>query len=517
MKKKLIGFLFLILMTGGIFAGGSQANSTISGPQKITYWCGLAGGIVSDNFTNLGDTPFGRGLMERTGVNVEFIHPPVGAVDEQFNLIVASGVYPDLIEYNWLNFPGGPEKAIADNVIVKLNDVFSKYSPNISSYLKNNPDFDKMIRTDNGSYYNFPMIRIPENRFATITMIRKDWLDEYKLQVPTTYDEWQNVLTVFKDRKKVIPLSFESNFLLGNEALFSYGFDTIAGLFTGFDGKIHWGQAEPGFRDYVTLMNRWYRSGLLDPDVISLNLSQVAAKMTTGNAGASIGWIGSRMGGWMGPGRKSNPDFSLVATPIPVKNKGSKSNFSSISQAYNWAGGCVAITSACKNIELAAKLMDWGYSNEGILYYTFGTEGVSYTMVNGKPVYTNLITKNPGGWTMAQSLGAYTRANYTAPSIIRNYLPQYYEYPEQKEALSFVIPETSARLIPPLTPTPAESREYAAIINDINTYSNEMLTKFILGSENLSNWDNYIKTVNSMGLPRALEIQNNALNRFRSR
>ena len=44
-------------------------------------------------------------------------------------------------------------------------------------------------------------------------------------------------------------------------------------------------------------MNQWYREGLLDPDVVSLNLQQVTAKMVGGTAGASIGWIGSRMGG----------------------------------------------------------------------------------------------------------------------------------------------------------------------------------------------------------------------------
>jgi putative aldouronate transport system substrate-binding protein len=97
------------------------------------------------------------------------------------------------------------------------------------------------------------------------------------------------------------------------------------------------------------------------------------------------------------------------------------------------------------------------------------------------------------------------------------YIEQYYTYAEQKEALGFVLPETSARLVPPLTPTPEESREYASIINDINTYANEMLTKFILGTESLSNWDTYVRTINNMRLARALEIQNNALARYNRR
>jgi putative aldouronate transport system substrate-binding protein len=410
--------------------------------------------------------------MERTGVTIEFLHPPAGGNVEQFNLIIASGEMPDIMESNWLGFPGGPDKAISDGVIIKLNEVFTKYSPSISAYLKANPDIDKMIRTDSGSYYGYPMLRDENNRFSTVSMIRKDWLDELGLAVPETYDEWHTVLTAFKERKNVTPLSFESGFLLGSEAIFSYGFDTMAGLYVGFDGKIHWGQVDPGFRDYVTLMNRWYREGLLDADFATLNFQQVSAKISGGTSGASIGWIGSRLGGWMGPGRAANPRFSLVGTPVPVRRKGEKSNFSPISLAYNSSAQSTAITSTCKIVETAAKVIDWSYSDECRRYYSYGTEGVSYTMVNGVPTYTDLILKNPNGWPVSEALGAYTRVNYTAPSIPDgNYIKQYYSYDEQKAALGFVLLETSARLVPPVTPSFEESREYAGTINDINTYS----------------------------------------------
>jgi putative aldouronate transport system substrate-binding protein len=520
MKRKTIplAVCLFVLSLPCLFANGRQAASSSTTPQKITWWCTLSSGIVSDHYSNLGDTPFAKGLMERTGVTIEFLHPPAGGSAEQFNLIIASGDMPDVMESAWLGYPGGAEKAISDGVIVKLNDVFARYSPSITAYLKANPDIDKMIRTDNGSYYQYPMIRDEKNRFSTVTMIRKDWLDELGLSVPETFDEWHTVLTAFKEKKNVVPLSFESGFLLGNEAIFSHGFDVIAGLYVGFDGKIHWGQVEPGFRDYITLMNQWYREGLLDPDFATLNYQVVSTKVSGGSSGASIGWIGSRLGGWTGPGRATNPRFSLVGTPVPVRRKGEKAKFSAISLPYSSGSVGAAITTSCKNVDVAAKVLDWAYSDAGRLYYTFGTEGVSYTMMRGVPTYTDLITKNPNGWTFAQGLGAYTRANYTAPSIPDGrYIEQYYSYDEQKGALGFVLPETSARVVPPITPTPEESREYAAIINDINTYANEMLTKFILGTENLSGWDTYVRTINGMGLARALEIQNKALARYNKR
>ena len=37
---------------------------------------------------------------------------------------------------------------------------------------------------------------------------------------------------------------------------------------------------------------------------------------------------------------------------------------------------------------------------------------------------------------------------------------------------------------------------------------------FILGTENLNNWDNYVNTIKKFGIDRAIEIQNAALSRY---
>ena len=73
-------------------------------------------------------------------------------------------------------------------------------------------------------------------------------------------------------------------------------------------------------------------------------------------------------------------------------------------------------------------------------------------------------------------------------------------------------------VIPPITPTQEEGTEYASIMNDINTYADEMTSKFIMGTEDIeTGFDKYIETLNQMGLERATEIQNAALERYQSR
>ena len=103
--------------------------------------------------------PFFKELMKKTGVTIEFIHPSQGQESESLNLLLASGYLPDLIENNWYGFTGGPEKALSDGYILPLNDVFKQYSPNLNKYLSDNPEIDKMVKTDAGKYYVYPFIR----------------------------------------------------------------------------------------------------------------------------------------------------------------------------------------------------------------------------------------------------------------------------------------------------------------------------------------------------------------------
>ena len=181
-------------------SASGEFSYPISSDEVLTYWCELNQN-VSANYSNLGETPFARELMKETGVTIDFQHPPANQGKEQFSLLLADGSLPDLMEYAWMNYPGGPEKAIQDGNIMALNEVFEKYCPNVMKYLEENPDVDKMIKTDDGHYYVFPFVRGDEALCHTIgPMLREDWLEELGLEVPTTIDEWHTVLTAFKEK-----------------------------------------------------------------------------------------------------------------------------------------------------------------------------------------------------------------------------------------------------------------------------------------------------------------------------
>ena len=506
-------------------AGGETAAEEFSYPMEagdtLTYWAQLST-TVSPNFANLGDTPFAKAWMEQTGTQIEFMHPPAGQIKEQFSLILADGNLPDMMEYNWLaDYPGGPEKAIRDGVIISLNDVFAQYCPNITKYLKENPDIDKMVKTDEGTYYAFPFVRGDKNLCNTIgLMLRQDWLEELGLEVPTTIDEWHTVLTAFKEKKgATAPYCPEYTRVdLMNADPFMAAFNVNKNFYIGEDGTVQYGSVKEEYKQYLETMAQWYAEGLIDPDLATLKFDQVNAKMTNGTAGVSLGFAGSYMGTWINAGKTSDENYMLVPAPYPTLEKGAKAEYGYKDTQYTGRAS-VAITTSCKNVERAARLLDYAYGEEGHMLFNFGVEGESYTMVDGEPIYTDWILNNPDGWPVGQAMSAYIRGNNNGPFIQDlRYLGQYYTMDSQKDSVP-VWGDTNAdaHMLPPITPTSDESKEASSIINEITTYRDEMALKFIFGAESLDNFDQYVKNIQNMGLDRVLEIENAALERYNSR
>lgn len=501
----------------------TSGDTTVSYPLQeggsVSYWIELNPNVAS-NYTALEDTVFAQTLQANTGVDIEFTHPAVGQVTEQFNLLMSNKTLPDIIEYSWVSYSGGPQKAIEDGVIIPLNDIIDQYCPNLKAYLEENPEVDKMIKTDDGTYYCFPFLRGADKLLtSTGTMIRQDWLDDLGMEVPTTMDEWYEVLTAFKNEKgATAPFTYQySSVSLTDHNPFAYAYGAPRGFYLGDDGTVHFGAVEDGFKEYLMTMNKWMSEGLLDMDLATLTGDQVSAKITNGAAGASFGWCGSNMGVWTNAGKATDEKFSLAPAPYPVVNEGDTPQFGQRDNNYVGAGSA-AITTSCQNVELAARLLDYGYSEEGHMLFNFGVEGESYTLVDGEPIYTDEILANPD-LSIAHAMVGYIRGNYNGPFVQDGrYVEQYYTLDTQKQALEiWSATNAKAHTLPPITPSVDESKEQSQIMNEISTYRDEMTLKFILGTESFDNWDNYVNTINNMNLERVLEIQNAALERYNNR
>lgn len=531
MKKK----KFLAVGLAGVLALSAIGLSGCSGGQtngsdeltSFTYWVPMDS-VIATRVNSFNDITIYQQREKDSGIHIEFIHPALGQEKEQFNLMIASRELPDVIEYNWEAYNGGPKAAIDDGIIIALNDYIDSVTPNFKNAITSRdelaPIYDKGTKTDSGQYFAFPAFNVGKYRTFGGPMIRKDWLDELGLEMPETIDEWTTVLTAFKEKKGAsAPLSATADYFIVYSNSFNGAFGIGAGLRLYLDGDtVKFAPLESGAKEYLAVLRDWYKQGLLDKEFSSIKSSAVDAKIIQGNSGATVGYLGSAMGKYLKQMATEDPKYNLVCAPYPVLNKGEKNGF--MLTASDVAERQLAITTACKNPDAVAKWADYWYSDEGYMMVNFGVEGDSYKIVDGKPVYTDKILHNPDGLSIAETLGMSTRATAAAPGFNQapEYLEQYYEFPQQIEGFKMWAENASdakARLVPRgVYATAEESEEVAALISDINTYVQESFLKFITGEDSLDNYDKFVETLKStFKVDRYLEIEQNMYDRYLAR
>lgn len=514
----------------GATAAPSSSPTTVTYPIKtdvtLKYWMELHSNATS-YAKNFGDLQIAKDLQQKTGIKVEYIHPATGQASEAFNILVASGDLPDIIEYRWTNnYPGGPNAAISNGIITKLNDSITKYSPNLQKLLKKYPDIDKGMKTDDGVYYFYPFLRGEPGSTELLStaggIVRKDWLDELSIPVPETIDDWYTMLKAFKEKKGVeIPLTGYADPNPANGSQITYLFDGAFGISNTFyidGGKVKFGPGEKAYKDMLIFMAKLYKEGLLDKNFSTTDKKTMDANMLNGKSGATYGSGGSHVGTYMNTMKDKDPKYNVVGVKQPVLKKGEKLKYGNISPLLDPTVQAV-ITTKCKNVEIAARYLDYGYSEEGHLLYNFGTDGVSYNMVSGKPTYTDLIMKNPDKLSIPQAMTKYSRGNTNGPFVQdKGYIEQYYSLPQQKEALkAWSDQDKNSTQVPLITPTEAESSEAAKLQTEITTYVREMQYKFVMGKEPIENFDKYMEQLKKLNLEKLLQLKQQAYDRYSKR
>lgn len=526
MKKRIMAALLLATVSvTGLLAGCTDKKTVtyeeedygaypIKTDASLTFWTTLPAN-VSATAVSLGETEFAKELEKQTGIKVNYIHPAAGQDSEAFSLMIASNELPDIVQHNWQNTLGGPTGMIADKVILPLNDLIDKHAPNLKKYLGENPDMDREIKTDDGDYYVFPLLRNDaELLMSSGPVFRKDWLDELGLGVPQTIPEWETTLRAFKNEKgATAPFSISP---LKAGQIYSL-FNANPGFYVD-NGVVKLGCLEPEFKEALIILNRWFKEGLLDRNYISADAQINTYNILNGEAGATIASGGSELGKWLAA--KEEGSFELVGAPYPFDENG---NPCSAVTYGNFFGpyASAAITTNCKYPVLATKWLDYNYGEEGHMLYNFGIEGVSYEMIDGNPTYTELISNNPEGLSFGQALARYSHAGHGGPFIQdARYLDQYYQFEEQKTALKewHKCAEASMKTtMPPITLSTDESSEYAGLYNEIVKYRDERVAAFISGAASLDEYDKFIETLKSLNTDKVIAIQQAAYDRFQSR
>lgn len=499
-------------------APAEQDDAGITFPLKeqvtLTYWIPLSVNAASIMDDYNGSLVYQK-LEELTNVHIQFIHPANGSEGEQFNLMLASGEYPDLISNANTNYKGGSSKGVSDGVYLQLNDLIDKYAPNYKALRENSPEIARETIGADGVISVIKPIAKLETPCWQGPVLRKDWLDETGLAVPETIDEWETVLRAMKENHPdgtplMVALSgkdvcnFKSS---GTDAHGCFvGAYNVGPYFYVDNGTVKYGPMEQGFKEYLTTMNRWYEEGLIDKDFPTRDNAAVDSMFAAGETGAIVRSIDTADALLKSQGQE------WVTAPYPTQNKGETAQY----RAKDWAttSGEVAISTQCKNPEVAMAWLDFAYSEVGEMLFNFGIEGETYNMVDGNPVFTDVILDNPDMAPEAalfkykMDKGAFLRwGAYSNPTSLMN--------TKVMDAKAAWTEGTGSDLIlPPISLTTEESTKAAKIMSSADVYRQEMVLKFIMGIEPLDKFDDYVAQLESMGIAEAISLYQAAYDRF---
>ncbi|MCI9625179.1 MAG: hypothetical protein HFI90_00170 [Clostridia bacterium] len=266
-------------------------------------------------------------------------------------------------------------------------------------------------------------------------------------------------------------------------------------------------------------MAHWYKNRLIVSGFADEDSKRISALVIAGDAGAVAGYNGSGFGSWIPRLKNAVPGAALEPVPYVAQSKGGKLFTGQMAGESNASGA--AITTSCKEIEIAARLLDYGYSEKGHMMYNFGREGISYEMKDGVPTYTDVILDNSknGGLSVSQEMSKYIRRCYNGPfEQDPDYLFQMYPLQEQKDGVTIWSQTDAAQhKLPLIVMTEEENKEFSEIMSDINTFREEKLAKFVSGQESLDTLNSYYETLKNLKIERAIEIQQQAYDRYLAR
>lgn len=480
----------------------------------MSMWMALKPFLMAYNVST-DDMTFYKEMEKRTGVHMDITSVAIFAASESFNLLIASGDYPDLMDSFQVFYTGSADSAIEQEIIVDLMDYMDEYMPNYRAALDSDKVFWMDSLTQEGALPSANML-FSNTEGATIgLMMREDWLKKVNMDVPVTYDDMEAVLAAFKEEFGVAALGLGG---YGQAWGISAGMgvrdlevdDVSKAAFLNVDGEVSYSPANEGYREYLEMLSDWYQKGYVWQDFIS-QYNNAHSYMISGEIGIAcqdrdnVDYITSVL-------QAEDPDAGIIGIKALRKDPDEILNISYFVEKIIYG---TSISATSENKELAARWLDYCYSPEGQILTNYGVEGEGLQYdADGNPCYTDLVLFNDEYSTVAATTiySAYGGAMLCDADRVN---PSRSD--RMIEALANWGYDTQDWVYPTkATMTNEQGEEYTTIINEANSYIAETTLKFIIGDLPINDdtWGEYLETLDNMGLQRAIEIKQEALDSY---
>lgn len=439
--------LLVVLLLATVCIPMNQGVNAATKPAKITA-------MFDTTFIqrDAGQEQFLAEYKKLTGIELVVTQPAHNQYHEKMLISFASGDMPDVVEIQ-PDYPQDYLQLAKEGAIVPLDKFIAKSK----AFKKVNKKYLNALKF-RGHIYAVPM----NSGGGCPTYIRKDWLDNLGLKVPTTYQELMNVARAF---------TFNDPDRNGKNDTVGYtlpGLDSSMYLQDFYLGaehdfvKVHgkWvdGFTRPNFKKALMRLHAAYKAKILDQELFTNKTSTAREKFYAGKVGIFPYWAGVWARTFQDNTAANFPKANVIAIPA-------------ISGAHylNRIGPMYAITKACKNPEgvfnaLFAYMVDGG---EGETLFTYGVEDLHWTKKGGQ--YRMLPTLSNPNTLVVKSV--------IDPSLALGPLNLPFKKDEKQVASMAAFNSRKVQLT-----LPPDSNTYVKYAADINALKKEIMAKVIMGT-----------------------------------
>jgi putative aldouronate transport system substrate-binding protein len=498
--------------TGGTSGQGQFTPSYPIVDEKIN----VKGALIGDSINISQPRLVWQKLEELTNIHVDW----ETVSKDGMAVLLASNNWPDFfhrvsdpIDNTYINDYG-----VIGGRFVNYQD-YLQYMPNLKQAFQDYPDAEKVVKETNGGIYQLPYIGKDCTAVVARMYYREDTLKAVGCKVPTTVDEFHDVLVKLKDYNHgAAPLTEDREEFLWAP----FGKGKNPDFEDDGTGKVVYNRVSDQYKLYLKYMNQLYSEGLLHKEYLTLD---EATKLSLATKGLTV-FGNDGLAGLAEDAFKSGKVELDQLAPLTSKYDGTQ-------EVMGWRcsqPGSLMINSDCKYVKELCRMFDVMFATKEVAEgtgldgtaFVYGPEGTTWKWSNsehteyefilpkelegkkafGTYVYDSLIFWDLGRFDEFEKATTATEGNNKArqQGFVKNLVPYSEANPFPGDYLKFT------------------KEEQEVIDNDYTTISNyikEMKGKFITGIANVdTDWDDYVSKVNGMGLKEVLKAYQSAYNRW---
>ncbi len=471
---------------------------------------------------------FTKWLEDKVNVDLSFQTVPDQGGEEKIQIILSSGDIPDILMSLGLNNAMITKYGVDEEMFLQLDDYMEKYAPNMQKSLANFKQGIGSMRMIDGHFYSMPVFDICQHCENSAKMwVYQPWLDKLEIPVPTTTDEFYQMLKAFKDndpngngKADEIPLNgcaFNKGwhndiqtFLMNAFVYYDRGSNANGMYVDNYQVKNALESEE--YREGLRFLNKLYTEGLIYENAMTQDNPALVKQVEN----QEIELVGAVPGGFVGMFANLGGERGSQFRPIsPVKGPSGYQN-TPLYPSYAGSGDWV-ISADCENPIRAVQLADAMYEMEpsldiraGGMKDNFWREANDGELgFDGNPAKWYALKpwqdKDPQNESWIQvGVWDYTdlRVSQATDTAVDLWSLAGNEYMLYKVTMEMYAPFTHNMAVPPMQFEVEDQEQVAVLMTQLNTLMESSEFNFITGISNLdSDWDKYLADLKKLSDP----------------